>query len=69
MHRPAFRCLWFRLTSIALRTADQWAPSAGGPPLGVLLQSDRRLQGDHVEAEAVAGGSIAGPHERPLTGT
>jgi hypothetical protein len=41
-----------RRASIALRTADRWE----GPPSGVSLWSNRRLQGDEFEAVDVAEG-------------
>jgi len=43
--------------TIALRGAYRCVPSAAGPPSGVSLWSDRRLQGSEIETADVGSGS------------
>ena len=57
------------LATIGLRVASRCVRVAARPPSGVSLWSGRRLQGDEFEGADVGSGSIAGRHDRLLTGT
>jgi len=54
--------------TIALRVACRYAFSAAGPPSGLSLCSDRRLQGDEFEGADVGGGSGTADRGRRLSG-
>ena len=57
LHQAVQRGLLGAVAFVVKRGAVRFVPPAEGPPSSVLLWSDRRLQGDEVEAMDVAAGS------------
>jgi len=57
LHQAVQRGLLGAVAFVVKRGAVRFVPSAEGAPSSVLLWSDRRLQGDEIEAVDVAAGS------------